>query len=84
MADKQHTAEQIDGRDGLALAIVDPADLPGVNEWSVWIGPAGADPTASDDGTLIGFGPTRESAIAMAKRRLTELLVALMRTRYGA
>lgn len=82
MADSQHTAEQIDGRDGLALAIVDPHDL-GVGEWTVWVGPAGADPTASDDGTLIGFGPTRESAIAMAKRRLTELL-ALMRTRYGA
>lgn len=84
MADTQHTAEQnlYDGP-GLALAVGDPADLPGVNEWTVWIGPAGTNPVAADDGTLVGYGPSRAAALAMAKCRLIAVLEVL-RERFRA
>lgn len=85
MADSQHSAtvEDYSDRSGLALAVADPADLPGVHEWTVWIGPVGANPVGSDDGTLVGYGSTKAAALAMAKCRLVAVL-ELLRSRYSA
>ena len=70
MAETQHTAQhQVDG---LAVAVANPDELP-VGEWQVWIGPSGADPVGSDDGTIIGYGATRNEAIAMAWARVQQL-----------
>lgn len=73
MADTQHTAQN--PGDGFAIGIFDPNHpaWPVVGEWQVWIGPAGCDPVASDDGLLLGHGATRDAALAMARSRVRQL-----------
>lgn len=73
MADTQHTAPK--QGDELAIGIFGPhlPAWPIVGEWQVWIGPSGDDPVASDFGTLLGHGDTRDAAIAMARARVRQL-----------
>jgi hypothetical protein len=76
MADTHHTAQH--QGDGLAIGLFDPATWPAVAEWQVWIGPAGDDPVGSSDGTLLGYGATRDEALAMARTRVGQLSADLL------